>query len=128
MFFTSVILVDAYLFHKYLFISGNIVWYLFDVECEGMRFKIYERTTHLILNCKVLTILAVRHFIACDPLSVILTTLDPYLGHRGNFSKIYLNPLSLVVCLRRPGPCSSTSGHAVYSGIIWSMVCIPLIC
>lgn len=56
-----------------------------------------------------------------------MTTLDPDFGHLHSSTKIHLNPLSLVICLSRPGPRSSSSSHVVDSGIVWSMVGIPLV-
>ena len=82
---------------------------------------------HLILRGKVLTVRTVRQPVFRHPLRIILSALNAYFGYFSTFTKIHLNPLSLIACPGRPCACSATSCHVVDSSIVRPMVDIPLV-
>ena len=92
--------------------------------CVGARPRL---VAHLILKGKVLTIRTVRQPVFRHPLRIILSALNAYFGYFSTFTKIHLNPLSLIVCPGRPRACSAPSCHVVDSGIVRPVVDIPLV-
>ena len=82
---------------------------------------------YLILRGKVLTVRTVRQPVFRHPLCIIMSALNAYFGYFSTFTKIHLNPLSLIVCPGRPCTCSAPSCHVVDSGIVRPMVDIPLV-
>ena len=83
--------------------------------------------SHLILSGKVLTVRTVRQPVFRHPLRIILSALNSYSGYYSTFTKIHLNPLSLIVCPGRPCACSAPSCHVIDSGIVRPMIDIPLV-
>ena len=80
--------------------------------------------SYLILFHKVVTVYAIRHPVFGDPLGVILPALHAYFGYFLDFTKIYLNPLSLIACLGNP--CAWFPCNVVDPGIVRPMVGTPL--